>query len=77
MRKFYFTFGSGHVLADGTPLKDRYCEVEAHSEIEARATIEMKRGDKWAFCYATKESAGVNRWNLRPIQLEELHHQPK
>lgn len=76
MPTYCFTFGGAHTLTDGTPLKDRYCPVEAETEIAARVALSAVRGSVWAFCYGSPEDAGAERWNLHPIALSELTPQP-
>jgi len=63
MHEFIFTFGSGHYL-DDIPLENAYVAISAPTRENARSIMFEKHGDKWAFCYETKEDAGVKEFNL-------------
>ncbi len=69
-RRFYFTFGYGHVPDIG-----HYTVIWALSERNARDKI-MAVTRNWAFCYYSAKAAGVDEFNLIHVPLKkvrELH----
>lgn len=68
----YFTFGTNHIKKNGESLGMSYCTVEAPSEAEARELMWSARGNRWAFSYPTPELAGVDRFNLKHVSLNEI-----
>lgn len=70
--RFYFTFGFSHVNGDGTPLRDRYCVVEAEDEFKARRKMFDVRGQRWSNAYESADAAGVEEFGLTEIALNEL-----
>lgn len=71
--EYIFTFGSNHVTQDGMSLGNYYCVIRSSDEKEARDEMFKCRGDKWAFCYKSKEKAGVQRFNLREVTTEMIY----
>ena len=60
MNEFIFTFGAGqtpHGLG-------KFVSVMANSWEEARAKMVERFGSKWAFQYASRKAAGVERFGL-------------
>lgn len=76
MPAFYFTFGSGHINGDGTPLGNRYYPVEAPTWEDGRQLMWHARGSRWSFQYESADKAGVAKWQLAPIDLNDLSLQP-
>jgi len=72
LKKWFFSFGQGHVSPSGYPLHNVVAEIEAGSYMDAREKMFSFAGEKWAFQYGSKEEAGVDRFNLRVLTLEEL-----
>lgn len=62
MKEFIFTFGYGH-----NPGIGYYTVVEAENENEARQLMNKAFSGKWAFCYTTREEAGVYEYKLTEI----------
>ena len=61
-KKFWFTFGCGHLLA-------KYCVViEAEFYEDARDIMFDSFGAKWGFQYDSAEEAGVERWGLKELR---------
>lgn len=76
MTSYYFTFGSAHTNADGSPLRDRYTIIEANDEHAARLLMYERRGQKWCTSYRSPESAGVSEFSLTLIPFDQLGPQP-
>lgn len=75
MEHFYFTFGSNHtrVTDEGeASLGACYCVVPASSEDEAREIMASARGPAWAFVYDCPEKAGVLRFGLEQVMLDDV-----
>lgn len=72
MNTYYFTFGSNHEDRNGRSLGDSFLPIYADGEGEARDKLFDLRGDKWSFCYDSKEAAGVFRHNLREVTEFEV-----
>ena len=72
LKKWFFSFGQGHVSPSGYPLRNVVAEIEAESYMDAREKMFSFAGGKWAFQYDSKEEAGVYRFNLKVMTLEEL-----
>jgi len=67
--RWIFTFGFGHVHPDtGDSLANRYVVIDGDVN-ESRATMVEHFGLKWANQYPTEEAAGVQKYNLQPIEL--------
>ena len=77
LKEWFFTFGSGHADEHGRHLMNYYTRVIATTEAEARAAMTVIRGDKWCTSYASKTAAGVSRFGLCFLPLDELTPQPK
>lgn len=70
---WFFTFGFGHTLKDGEPLKDRY--YVSHEPDFGKARLEMwkLRGAVWAMQYPLCDLQGqAADYNLTEITAEEL-----
>jgi hypothetical protein len=66
MPNFIFTFGFDHEDPQtGERLAHRYVEIFAPSEALARETMFARFGKKWSMEYLSKESAGVEKFNLQ------------
>ncbi len=65
--KFIVTFGSGHL-----PGIAYYTTVEAKNEGEAREKIVEAIGIKWAFMYLSEKDAGVHKYSLIYMPLEQV-----
>lgn len=72
LKKFWFTFGSGHCDAHGASLGNAVAVVEAESEGEARKKMFEARGGAWFTSYTSAEEAGVQRFGLVELSLEEV-----
>ena len=70
--KFYFTFGSGHRCKKHHSLGENYVVIEAPDENQARDLMFEKRRNKWSFVYRSAEEAGVDRWKLKELSLEDV-----
>jgi hypothetical protein len=64
MPKFVFTFGYGQNPGIGF-----YTTVEADTERDARNIMNEHYQNRWSFCYASEEKAGVQRFNLKEVPL--------
>lgn len=62
MKKFYFTFGFGHLHENG------YHVIEAEDSEAARKEMFHRFGEKWSMQYDSAEEAGVERFNLRQVK---------
>lgn len=62
MQEFIFTF------TQISPLKDHYFVIVAENEGLARAEMFDTFGSKWAFCYKSREEAGVSKFNLQELK---------
>lgn len=75
MKQFYFTFGSGHTHITNygeQSLGGCYCVIQAADEGTAREMMNSARGPAWAFCYNSGPEAGVERFGLRPVVLDDI-----
>lgn len=63
MKKFYFTFGSGHSPGIGF-----YVIIEAESMASAREKMRERWGTKWSTSYDSPEAAGIQKWNLKEVK---------
>lgn len=68
----YFTFGSNHETASGFSLGNCFVKIDLDCEIAARNVMFKARGAKWAFSYPSAEAAGVDRFNLREVTIEQV-----
>lgn len=71
MPNFIFTYGNGHATRAGNSLAYRFTRISAPTEDEARAKMIEKRGLVWATSYQSEADAGVDRWHLTEISLED------
>lgn len=67
----FFTFGFGHYSPSGIALRNTVVAIPG-TYGEARNKMVEVVGDKFAFQYNSAEDAGVERFNLSVISLEEL-----
>ncbi len=63
INEYIFTFGCGH------PLAKYYLPIQEKSEEEARKLVMKTMGVHWAFCYESKEQAGVDKYSLTRIEV--------
>ena len=72
--KFYFTFGHGqrHEINDIVLDKNTCLVVEDESEGRARKRVSDLIGLSWCTTYLTPEDAGVEKWNYRLVDFDEL-----
>lgn len=66
MKKFYFTFGSGHSK------HNRYQVIFAKTEEEAYRKMFEMHGTQWAFCYNQEQWAESRKMyfsNLHPLEF--------
>lgn len=67
--RWVFTFGFGHTHpATGERLANCYVVIEGDID-ETREIMQRHFGNAWAFQYPTEQEAGVERWDLRRIDL--------
>jgi len=69
---YYFTFGSNHLDRDGSSLGRSYAAIEADDEPSARALMHDIRGGSWCTSYLSPEEAGVEKWGLSEVSIEQL-----
>lgn len=60
-KKFYFTFGFGHVH------ENCYTVIEALDIGHAKALMYANWGNNWSMVYESAEAAGVEKYNLREV----------
>lgn len=72
MKDYFFTFGSNHRTSRGTSLGNCYVVIKAPNEGAARDIMFDTRGDEWAFSYPSAEAAGVDRFYLNKVSLDEV-----
>lgn len=67
MKEFIFTFGHGQ-----NPGIGYYTAVKAEDELSARIKMNKAYSNRWAFCYTSREKAGVYEYNLTEILFVEV-----
>jgi hypothetical protein len=68
-----FSFGFGHHMGpDQVSLANHYTVVSGKDRQEIFEKMAERRNMIWATDYATKEQAGVDRFNLIEIAFEDL-----
>lgn len=72
MNTYYFTYGSNHLDRQGNSLGDAYTPIEALDVIDARDLMFKARGPKFCTHYDTPEEAGVEKWELREVPLDQV-----
>jgi hypothetical protein len=66
-RDWFFTFGQDHGYSN--------CYIIINGTIsESRDQMQSLFGSKWAFQYPSKIAAGVERFSLREIKLNDIPH---
>lgn len=55
MKKYYLTFGQGHMHHNGKFDKDTICEITAKSNDHAREIAFLNFGDKWFTVYGADQ----------------------
>ncbi len=66
-RNWFFTFGMDHGYAN--------CYIKIKGTIiSSRNTMQRLFGSKWAFQYPSEEAAGVKKWNLKEININDIPH---
>ena len=70
---YIFTFGMGHMDANGNSLGNSYVVIPGRTEDEARAIIAILRGRKWSHQYDSESLAGVARFNLTRVSIDVLY----
>jgi len=64
---WFFTFGLDHGYAN--------CFIKILGTINtSRDTMTRLFGSKWAFQYPSAKAAGVKKWNLREININDIPH---
>lgn len=63
MPEFIFTFGYGYNL------RNCFIAIRAPDEGKARHVMVEHYGLKWAFCYTSRDAAGVDRFDLTEVPL--------
>ena len=71
MKKFYFTFGYGQYLLSGKSAANCYIVIDAVDEMKAREIMCYHYGSKWSMCYSSADEFGIEKYNLRQINLGE------
>ena len=66
-KEYIFTFGFGQKY------QNSFIAIDALNENDARKELFRMFGDVWAFCYTSREKAGVDRYNLTEITDEQDH----
>lgn len=66
MQYFYGTFGSAHLCGMGC---DKYVEIYAEDIKEAERIMNTQFGSKYCMVYYTKEEAGIEQFELTPINI--------
>lgn len=69
MNRYYFTFGYGQYLLSGKSAANCYVVVCAEDEMQARTLMYAYYGRKWSMCYNSAEEAGVDKYNLKEVEL--------
>lgn len=64
---FSFGFGQKHPVS-GEKLNNRFVEIPATSSEDARVQMCKRFGLVWAFQYESRQAAGVERHELRPLE---------
>ena len=72
MPSYFFTFGSNHLDNQNHSLGNSYVVITASTESDARDIIMAARGPLWAFSYPSAEAAGVSRFNLKEVSLNQV-----
>jgi len=72
LNKYYFTFGCGHLDSNGNSLGNSYCIIYAATSEEAREHMRSARGDKYCTNYMSAQQAGVDRFELTQVHLEDV-----
>jgi len=72
MHTYYFTFGSNHEDRNGESLGNAFVPIHADDEESARERMMELRGDKWSMCYASRDSFGIEKYNLREVTEFEI-----
>lgn len=77
MQRYYFTFGSKHVLPrtelfkghelQGWSLGNHYVKIEAKDQSEARQVMFGIFGDKWSSCYTEETFQQMIKYNLKEL----------
>jgi JAB domain-containing protein similar to deubiquitination enzymes len=72
--EFICTFGFGHLHpVTKKSLGNHYIVVNAEDEVEAHKVMYRRFGQKWAFCYKSREDAGVDRFDLVELVDDQLY----
>lgn len=67
-REWVFTFGADHVDPEtGESLRNTFVRIPGTFD-EARATMVLRFGWKWAFQYSSETHAGVAKYGLRELR---------
>jgi len=78
MSEWIFTFGTNHVHpVTGESLGRRFVAIKAADAATARVEMFAAFGPKWAMEYASRENAGVERFGLVELDLEEVRSATK
>ena len=73
MSEFIFTFGANHRHpVTGESLGRRFVAIEAPTHEAATAQMNSVFGEAWSLAYSSRESAGVERFGLVRLDLEEV-----
>ena len=72
LNKYFFTFGCGHLDRYNNSLGQSFCVIYGATPSEARETMQSVRGDKYCTNYLTAEDAGVERFGLTEVYLEDI-----
>lgn len=72
LNKYYFTFGCGHLDSEGRSLGQSYCIIYAANSEDAREHMRSVRGDKYCTNYMSSKQAGVDRFELTQVFLEDI-----
>lgn len=72
MNEYIFTFGMNQTDKNGCSLGNCYAVILSDSENRAKFAMFDIRGSSWSFVYTSKESAGVERFNLKEVSLEDI-----
>lgn len=67
MTEYIFTFGFGQNY------ENCFYVIKAANPDDARTTMIERFGNKWAMQYDSRERAGVEKFNLREINLKGVH----
>lgn len=69
MNKYYFTFGYGHRLLNGQSAINHYVVIEAEDEMKAREIMCWYYNSKWSMCYHSADEFGIEKYNLKQVEL--------